>query len=267
MEAPSDISLSPGHPTGPPPIGKRLSDRPVLSLPHGGGTRSGVTVRVVAGVIDATDATTRLAIPTPAQARWPPFDRVSETIATPRRRFPAHQHSGVEVLTYVIEGSGSYALGKAPPDPLGVGSTMLLTAPTTVSHAINPGTGQTIHWFSVVARLPSGKPLPPRLQTAQSEPTGLEPEGTMVRGLVGPGTPLVSESGLECASIKFREDGSSFHRVGHDRVAVCYAFSGRGTVDNELLNAGEAALVDDAAGVALHGRRGFHVVLASAPRG
>ncbi len=143
---------------------------------------------------------------------------------------------------------------------------MLLTAPATVSHAINPMTGQTLHWFSVVATLPAGKPVPARLQSAQSEPTGPEPEGTIVRKLAGPGALLDSGSGLECESVNFREDGSSFHRVGHDRAAVCYALSGRGTIDDETLNAGQTALVSDAAGVAIHGRTGFHVVLATAPR-
>ena len=55
-------------------------------------------------------------------------------------------------------------------------------------------------------------------------------------------------------------------KVGHDRIAVCYAFSGRGAVDNEGLDAGEAALVEEAGGIAIAGQTGFHVVLVSAPQ-
>jgi len=55
-----------------------------------------MTVRVVAGEVGAREVTARVALPTAAQPRWPPFERVAETIATPRRPFPLHRHEGVE---------------------------------------------------------------------------------------------------------------------------------------------------------------------------
>ncbi len=71
----------------------------------------GTSIRVIPGEIDGRDVTTRAVIPSTAQPRWPPLERIAETIATPRRRFPPHRHEGVEVLTYVIEGSGTYEYG------------------------------------------------------------------------------------------------------------------------------------------------------------
>ena len=54
----------------------------------------------------------------------------------------------------MIEGLGSYEFGPDPPVPVLPGAVKLLTAPTSVSHAVNPGSGQTVRWFSVVAALP-----------------------------------------------------------------------------------------------------------------
>jgi redox-sensitive bicupin YhaK (pirin superfamily) len=226
-----------------------------------------MSIRVIRGEIGAKDVTTRTVIPTAALARWPPFERVAETIATPRRPFPPHRHHGVEVLTYVIEGSASYVYGPGPPDPLVPGSTRLLTASTPVSHAINPGKGQTVRWFAVVATLLAGVTLPTRLQVGRADPTGLQPDGTILRRLVGPGATLSSSVGLIGEAVEFRSEGTTFRKVGHDRVAVCYALSGRGRVDNEILDGGEAALIDQSAGFALEGQAGFRAVLIDAPRG
>jgi quercetin 2,3-dioxygenase len=225
-----------------------------------------MAIRVVAGEIDAKDATTRVVIPTASQPRWAPFERVAETIATPRRPFPPHRHAGVEVLTYLIEGSGSYEFGPEPPTPVTAGALRLLTAPTSVSHAINPAKGQTVRWFAVIATLPAGTPPAPRLQSATVELGGGEGDEALRRRLVGRGTGITSVAGLEGVSIEFPKAATTFQKVGHDRAAVCYALAGRGRIDTEVLEGGEAALVDEAAGVALHGKPGFHVVFVSAPR-
>jgi redox-sensitive bicupin YhaK (pirin superfamily) len=225
-----------------------------------------MAVRVVLGEISAKDATTRAAIPSAGLPRWPPFERVAETIATPRRRFPLHRHEGCEVLTYVIEGSGSYEFGNDPPRTLSAGATHLLTASTNVAHAINPGKGQTIRWFAVVAALPPGSTAPVRVQSTHVRPGPGSTDGTAVRRLVGPGSGIESSVGIECELIEFPSNGTTFRRVGHDRIAIAYTLSGRGSVDNQTVDAGEAALVDDAAGVAIGGRAGLRLMLTTAPR-
>jgi quercetin 2,3-dioxygenase len=221
---------------------------------------------VVRSEVGGKSVTTRTTIPTVGLSRWPPFERVAETIATPRRRFPPHRHEGVEVLTYVIEGSGTYELEPGSPAPVSSGSAQLLTAPSPVSHVIHPAVGQTVRWFAVVASLPTIKDLAPRLQAGTMVESEEQPDGTAIRKLVGPDSPLQSEVGLDCEAIRFLRDSTSFQRVGHQSIAICYALSGRGTVDNEILDAGEAALVQDSAGIALEGRAGFQVILVRAPR-
>jgi redox-sensitive bicupin YhaK (pirin superfamily) len=223
-------------------------------------------IRVHSGEISATDATTRVLLPTRAQPRWPPFERIAETIATPRRRFPPHRHEGVEVLTHVIEGTGAYELGPGPPAALGPGSTWLLSAPTSIAHAINPGRGQTMRYVTVIATLSATSQGTAGVQTAELGDSIEQPDGTVVHHLVGPGSGLASRVGLECESIEFASDGVAYRRIGHDRLGVCYALTGRGMVSNESLDTGEAALAEDVAGVAIEGRAGLGVVFLTAPR-
>jgi quercetin 2,3-dioxygenase len=225
-----------------------------------------MSIRVVAAEIEAKNATTRTAIPTAAQPRWPPFERVAETIATARRPFPSHRHAGVEVLTYVIEGQASYEFAADAPRPLEAGSTVLLTASQSVAHAIKPGKGHTVRWFAVVASLPPGSNALPRLQSARPEAAVGDSDDMRVRPLLGRGSTLESAVGLEAVEFQFRSNATTFRETGHERVAICYALAGRGTLGDVALEAGESALVEDAAGIAIQGQGGFQMVFVAAPR-
>jgi hypothetical protein len=225
-----------------------------------------VTVRIVAGEIHAKDVTTRTTIPSSGLPQWPPFERVAETIANPRRRAPAHRHEAVEVLTYVIEGAGSYQFGSDPPQPFGVGSAAVLYSTEPVSHAINPEKGRTLRWFAVIASLPAGRAFPARSQVGRVEASPPQADGTVVRRWVGPGASFSSAAGIEAEVIEFHSTGATFRRVGHDRLAIGYTLSGRGAVDGSALEVGEAALIDEAAGIGIQGSAGFRVALVSAPR-
>jgi len=225
-----------------------------------------MSVRIVAGEIQAKDATTRSIIPSASLPKWPPFVRVAETIATPRRRFPAHGHAGVEVLTYVIEGSGVYQNASDPPHEVSVGSAQLLTASTNSPHVINPGVGQTLRWFAVVTDLPAGAAVGNRLQEFDAQESAPGADRTTTRPLVGPGSPMQSATGLHASVVSFVEEGTSFRKVGHAANAVAYVLSGQGRVDNSPVEMGEAAIVEGSAGIALTGTRGFRVALVKVPR-
>jgi redox-sensitive bicupin YhaK (pirin superfamily) len=224
-----------------------------------------VSVRVVPGEVSSKDATTRAVVPTSALARWPPFERVAETIVTTRRRLPPHRHEHAEVLTYTIEGTGRYDFGSAPPSPLAPGSVNLLYAPTGVTHAISAGDGHTVRYLAVVATVPAGAPATPRLQTARPDARP-QPDGSISRAIVGLGSAVTSTVGLECEALEFGQDGTAFRKVGHARLGIAYVVSGRGRIDNQEIEAGEAAAVEEASGVAISGRPGFQVVLTTAPR-
>jgi quercetin 2,3-dioxygenase len=223
-------------------------------------------VRIVPGEISAKDATTRAVIPTGVQPKWPPILRLAESIATPHRRFPGHGHEGVEVMTYVMEGSGLYSFEARAPEPIAVGSVLLLSAPTNVAHAVNPGKGQTLRWLAVVVALPVGTMGAAELQAANAKDGAVAADGTSTRYLVGAGSPLKSRASLEAVEISFVSEGTSFRRVGHASNAVGYATAGTGSIDGHSIEPGEAAIVEESAGVAIDGQPGFRLAWIQVPR-
>jgi redox-sensitive bicupin YhaK (pirin superfamily) len=227
---------------------------------------SAPSLRIVGGEVQARTTTSRTVIPTAAQSAWPPFRRVAEVIATVDRKLPAHGHEGEEVLTYGIEGSASVAVGGTPPKPLQAHTVVLLTAPGKAIHAISPAEGSTVRWFSVVVGLASPATGDTRVQWGRPPAGDPQPDGTVVRRLVGPGSGVTSTARLEGEAIEFLSEGTTFRRVGRDRRAVVYALSGRGRVDGQAIEQGEAALVENYSGLGLQGHPGFRAVLVVAPR-
>ena len=170
------------------------------------------------------------------------------------------------MLTYVVEGSGTYELLAGPAEPVAAGSVHLLTAPSTVGHAINPGKGQTLRWFGVVVSLPEAAPHEVRDRSSPAGEPEAGPDGFSFRSLVGPGSPIPSAAGMEVASLHFAFEATTFRPMGHASLAVCYALAGRGRIDSEGIEGGEAALIDETAGIAIHGEPGFRAVIVRVPR-
>ncbi|HTW55451.1 MAG TPA: pirin family protein [Thermoplasmata archaeon] len=228
-----------------------------------GATRG--SLRVVAGEVEAGDATSRLVIPSSGQPAWPPFARAGEVVVSVGRRFPSHTHQGEEVLTYVLEGAAQYKESTGAARSLPAGSAAFLTAPGRAAHTIGPEAGSTIRWFSSVVQLPATASAVPNLQWADPHPGDPQTDGSATRTLVGPNGPMRSGAGLSAQVIRFADDGTTFRRIGHDRRAIVYALRGRGEVDGRPIEIGEAALIDRLAGVALHGFPGFAAMLLTMP--
>ena len=228
------------------------------------GTRP-ARVRLLVGEVDAKDVTTRTVIPSSALALWSPFVRVGETIATPRKRFGSHTHARQEVLIYMIEGAAQHTFDPGGSEELPTGSVLFLSAMPTAAHAVNPRPGRTARWFSVVTELPEGGKAPEGRRVGRPTPTPIQPDGTSLLPLVGPGAPSASSLGLEATAIEFVEAGTAFRRVGPNRRALFYGLGGRGMIDNTPVETGEAALVENSAAVSVSGEAGFRVVHVAVP--
>jgi redox-sensitive bicupin YhaK (pirin superfamily) len=223
-------------------------------------------LRIVTGEIRGGNVTTRLVLPTAGQPIWPPFRRISEGIASRGRHLPTHTHEREEVLTYVLEGFTAYEGPGGPAATLPEGSAWLLTAVERSAHRVSPAEGASSRWFNLVVGLPKGYRGPDGLQSLGADRPAIEVDNVRVRRLVGPKGPIVPGSGLEFEAMAFAEASTTFRKVGPDRRAFLYAWSGRGSLDREPVEAGETAFIDGVPGVSIYGNSGFRALFASAPR-
>ena len=223
------------------------------------------TVRIVAGELENRKGATRLVIPTPRQPEWPPFLRAGEVILNRLQQFPPHAHQNEEVLTFVVEGVATYAVGAGPPESLSPGSARLMSAGSMAQHVITPARSGPIRWFNLVVAAPTSAAAPPRLQGSEPPASPHYDEDAHVREIVGKAGAMSSVAGLEVSEIDFVVPSTTFRRLGHGRRALVYALSGHGAVDDRPVDVGEAALVEGAAGISVAGDAGFRVIMATAP--
>lgn len=222
-------------------------------------------LRWVPGEVVVKSTTARLVVPSAGISSWPPMSRAVETLATQTRQLPAHSHEREEVLTYVVEGFASYQYESQPAVAMPAGSVRLLSATTKVSHRVSPARGGSIRWFSLVSGLPASADGAPSSQASQPRESELQPDGTVSRTLVGPGSGINSKGNLQAREVRFVTAGTIFQAVGHARRGLVYAFSGRGEIDSQPIEGGEAVLIEGASGIALHGQPGLRLLVASAP--
>lgn len=225
----------------------------------------GPSLQWVSGEVAAKVATVRRIIPSAKVDVWPPYVRAVESMAAGARQYPAHSHEQEEVLTYVLEGFASYQLEGGPPESMRPGSVRLFTVYDKTAHRISPGKGSSIRWFSLVLALSGGTKGENRLQSALPALSPVQAEGARIRPLVGPGTPVTSSAGLEAKEIQFAERGTAFLRVGRARRGIVYVLAGRGAVDAQPIEVGEAVLIERTSGFALQGTPGLRALVATAP--
>ena len=222
---------------------------------------------IASSLIDASDVTARLLLPTSAQGPWQPFERFAETVATSRKKAGLHPHQAQEVVTYVLEGYVDHTDDAGHQDALTAGSVIVLTAHEPVQHELRMQKGRTARWLSIVMRLAwHTEPLPTSLLVRTASGPIEAPDGTIRRPVVGASAHADSPNGFELLDIEFSREGTGFFRIGRDRRAIAYVLHGSGTIDNERALAGQAALVEDASGVQIQGSSGYRVALASIRR-
>ncbi len=223
-------------------------------------------VRVISGEIKSGAVTTRLAIPSSGRTEWPPFSRVSESLASQKRQLPAHVHDHEEVLTYVLEGVAAYELEGRTAELLPPGSARLLTAPARAVHRVGPRDGASIRWFNIVLALPDASDRSARLQAVDGAAATRWVDEVEVQPLSGPRGPMMPASSLECEAMAFPKDSTTFRKVGRDRRALLYAWAGQGWVNELAITSGQTALVDGTPGVGIRGGGGFRAIFAAAPK-
>jgi quercetin 2,3-dioxygenase len=225
-------------------------------------------LRVVASRMDLEDVSGRVLFPSMAQGPWPPFLRFAETVAAGERIGPdSHAHRGEEVLNYVLDGRVEYEDDNGVRTVLGPGTAVLLTAREEAHHDLVANQTPRVRWLSVVLRIPAAAGGPThRVQIANGPLPTRDGPARIERPLVGPHAPLASSAGLACTELELRAGGRYVMPLGRERRAVVYVFDGSAHVDDQPVEAGAGALLENATETSIRAVSDARLLLASAPR-
>ncbi len=222
--------------------------------------------RIVLGRVRQSDVSTRTILPNPRSLEFDPYLRIAESIGTSRKDPVLHAHLWEEVAMVVLEGAVEHLVSEGQRSVLDQGTVLVATAGREIRHGFRVDKGRTARWLSVVTRLggaASTSSIAIGILPERSEDPG--PEGAVVRELVGPNAAVPSPARSVLKEIRFVQPGTIFLSLGQGRRGFAYALKGEGRVQDHPISAGQAALLDPQAGIALRGEPGFWTIFGSAP--
>lgn len=212
-------------------------------------SRSSPAIFDVADVTHAGGMRANRAFPTRTHSHLDPFVLFERFHIAADQGFPAHAHSGFEILTYMLEG------GMAHEDSLGhatatrAGEAMRITAGEEIRHSEFPADGPC-SGLQLWVNLPrERKEIEPSYADASSAELPIdERDGATVTTVVGEGSPLGLETAMTYRDVRVSAAASWAWDRPADWVGFCYVLSGSGTVDGTPLEAGQFCTVDASAG-------------------
>jgi len=223
---------------------------------------------VVASRMELDDVSGRVLFPAPQMGPWLPFVRFAETLTTGTGdAADSHAHRAEEVMSYVVEGRVEYVDDREQSTLLDPGAVVLLTAREESRHNLIARPHPRARWLSTIVRAPPAPGEPGRrVQVGTARSPAPSADGVVERRLVGPGAPVDSAVGLECADLEFLRPGRCTCRLGPERRAVAYVYEGSAAVDGRPVATGSGALIERMEAVAVEATAGTRLLLASAPR-
>jgi hypothetical protein len=98
------------------------------------------------------------------------LDHFGPTTVKEGRGIPAHPHAGIEVITYLFEGSQIHRDSLGNENRVGAGGAQWITAGRGIVHAEKPDVGHVIHGVQIWTSLPIAlKHIDPRYQGVQAD--------------------------------------------------------------------------------------------------
>ena len=98
------------------------------------------------------------------------LDHFGPTTVKAGRGIPAHPHAGIEVITYLFEGSQVHRDSLGNENRVGAGGAQWITAGRGIIHAEKPDVGTVIHGVQIWTSLPiAQKYIEPRYHGVQAE--------------------------------------------------------------------------------------------------
>ena len=227
-----------------------------------------VSVSDVADVTHAGGMRATRAFPSQTHSHLDPFVLFERFHIAPDQGFPAHTHSGFEILTYMLEGGMAHDDSLDNTKTARAGEAMRISAGKGIQHSELPADGPC-SGLQLWVNLPRDrKEMEPSYADATAEqlPTE-EVDGATVTTVVGEGSPLELETSMTYRDVRLAANASWTRDRPADWAGFCFVISGSCAVDGGPLETGQFASVapgDDA--VTLSSDGGCRVVaVAGAP--
>ena len=197
----------------------------------------------------------------PAEMGWGALRVINEDRVAPGQGFGTHGHRDMEIISYVVSGNLAHKDSMGNVKGIPPGDVQRMSAGTGVQHSeFNHAEGETTHFFQIWLE-PSKKGIPPGYE--QKTFSAAEKQGVL-RLLASPDAAqgsVLMHADAKLYSGLFEADQSATLALAPGRKAYVHLTRGKLQVNGQALCAGDAALLEGEARIALTQGEGAEVLV------
>lgn len=161
--------------------------------------------------------------------------------------FPPHPHRGFEIVTYMIQGTGTHSDSEGNQGVIRSGGLQRITTGRGIWHGEGGGGGEAsaVHGLQLWINLPRAlKQMDPGYQPVQADEIPQRTQGdATVRVLVGEGSPTTLQTPALYLDVKLPAGGKTELAVPEGFQGFAYVLGGAGQFGSDARDAGEKQIV------------------------
>jgi redox-sensitive bicupin YhaK (pirin superfamily) len=171
---------------------------------------------------------------------------INEDIIAPKQGFGMHSHADMEIITYVLQGNLAHKDSLGNVEVIHQGHVQRMTAGTGITHSeFNASDAEPVHLLQIWI-LPNQQGLTPSYEDKYFEDTQKQNQWCLLVSQNGENNSLIVHQDMALFAAKLNERKELEYALKQDRSAYLQVASGGVEVNQKLLNAGDAAMFDNA---------------------
>jgi redox-sensitive bicupin YhaK (pirin superfamily) len=185
---------------------------------------------------------------------------INDDLVMPGQGFGTHPHRDMEIITYILNGALQHKDSMGNGRVIRVGDVQYMAAGTGVQHSeFNPSKEEAVHLLQIWIQ-PDRKGVAPRYgeKSFQNVPAGALHLVTSKSGRDGS---IAIHQDADLWLGKLDAGNRVTHRLAPGRHAWLHVAEGEVSIDGKVLNAGDAAAIEEAGTLELNGVKAGQVLL------
>ena len=170
---------------------------------------------------------------------------INEDIIAPGKGFGSHSHQNMEIITYILKGELTHKDSLGNIETIKQGFVQRMSAGTGVTHSeFNASLTDPVHLIQIWIK-PNALNLAPSYEDKQFDDASQRNQWCLLASENGINASLIVHQNIALYASKLHEHTNLTYDLKANRCAYLQICSGQISINEQVLNAGDAAIFDD----------------------
>jgi len=191
---------------------------------------------------------------------------INEDVIAPAKGFGMHSHDNMEIVTYVLQGNLAHKDSLGNTEVIRQGHVQRMTAGTGIRHSeFNASDSEAVHLLQIWI-LPNQHGLPPSYEDKSFTNAQKSNQWCLLASENGMNDSIMIHQNMALYATQLSQLNQLEYFIKNNRCAYLQVASGSITINQKLLNIGDAAMIDDAQTIVITAVNDAEVLLFDLPK-